>query len=369
MGQEDEQEPPEPPQVVRAEVSQLDDREVESQREREKHDHDGRPSREEEQEHAPTLDSAAVVAKRKQTRRAAAGAGRGAASAARGWPVWILVGVLAAAGAFLLAREQATGGGKAVEPPARGLPHTPDYHSLFVFPDDARRLLLGTHVGVYESRDGGVRWRFLGLEGRDAMHFARGEDGTIWVAGHNVLARSDDEARTWTEVHPDGLPSRDIHGFTIASDTGAFYAAFAGEGLYASTDDGESYEEISKEVGPSVYGLAVTSDGAIYAADPGRGVMVNHDGDGDGWDLQKGLDERAVGLATNGRAGDGHRLLVAGSRVQLSDGRLAEDVLTSEEGAGPVAFAPSDPSIAYVVTFDRKLYRSDDGGETWAEVR
>ena len=57
-----------------------------------------------------------------------------------------------------------------------------------------------------------------------------------------------------------------------------------------------------------------------------------------------------------------------GARCSSTKDASLEDVLTPEEGAGPVAFAPSDPSIAYVITFDRKLHRSEDGGETWAEV-
>ena len=178
-----------------------------------------------------------------------------------GWIGWVLVGIAAAAGAFLFAREQATGGGEAVEPPARGLPHTPDYHALFVFPDDSEHLLLGTHVGIYESVNGGVSWRFLGLEGKDAMHFARAEDGAIWVAGHEVLERSRDGGKTWQAVDPEGLPGLDIHGFTIDQRTGAFLAAVAGEGLYRSDDGGRMYEQISREVGPSVYALAVWSSG------------------------------------------------------------------------------------------------------------
>jgi hypothetical protein len=37
-------------------------------------------------------------------------------------------------------------------------------------------------------------------------------------------------------------------------------------------------------------------------------------------------------------------------------------------GAGPVAWAPGDPRIAYVVGFDRQLYRSADAGVTWSVV-
>ena len=281
---------------------------------------------------------------------------------------WLAVALLAAGAAFWLAKEQATGGGEAIEPPARGLPRTPDYHSLLVDARDPRRLLLGTHVGVYESKDGGERWRFAGLEGKDAMHFAREDDGTLWAAGHNVLAKSEDGGETWRESRPRGLPGLDIHGFAIGPESeGLVYAAVAGEGLYRSRDGGRTFEQISRQVGPAVMALAVTKDGALFAADGERGVLVNARGDGREW--TRSLDMPSLGLASNGLAPPKRRVLAAGRAVQLtSNGRDWSRVLSPEERAGPVAFAPSEPAIAYVVGFDRKLYRSEDGGGSWQVV-
>jgi photosystem II stability/assembly factor-like uncharacterized protein len=283
-----------------------------------------------------------------------------------GWGLWVLVGIAAALGAFLFAREQARGGGEAVAPPARGLPATPDYHALFVFPDDPERLLLGTHVGIYESLDGGVRWRFLGLEGQDAMHFAHEEDGTIWVAGHNVLARSEDGAKTWRNARPTGLPSLDVHGFAVAPETQTVFAAVAGEGLYRSDDGGETFSEVPGDVGGNVYALAVTHDGVLFAADSKRGVLVSRSGDGVTW--EQGGAMRAAGLAANEGEPPEQRVLAAGEEVHLfTDAGGWSEVFRVGDGSGPVAFA-ADPLVAYLVGFDRKLYRSDDAGETWAPV-
>lgn len=279
---------------------------------------------------------------------------------------WVAVGVVAAGAGLHLAKKQAKGGSEEVAAPATGLPHTPDYHALLVSPVDAQRLLLGTHAGLYESRDGGRRWRKGPLGGKDAMNLVRLPGGVIWAAGHNVLFESPDGGRTWREAGPRGLPGLDLHGFAAdprKRDT--LYAAVAGEALYRSRDGGRTFSLVTEEVGANVYGLAVLRDGRIVAADPEQGVLASSDG-GRRWRVV--LRPSVIGLAVNPRRPD--TILATGSGIFLSrdGGRRWRRVLAPPEGAGPVAWAPSDPDVAYVVGFDRTLYRTEDGGSTWRRV-
>jgi photosystem II stability/assembly factor-like uncharacterized protein len=317
------------------------------------------------------------VAAKASARKRPAGRKSAAAAASQrrrlGWLAWILVGVLVAAGAFWVAKEQATGGGEAIDPPPIGLPHTPDYHSLLVDSKNPRRLLLGTHVGLYESTDGGRSWRFAGLEGKDVINLARSKDGTVWAAGHNVFERSDDDGRAWTPVRPDGLPGLDIHGFAASYDVGGrLEAAINGKGLYRSDDGGETFSLLSDDVGASVVALAETKDGVLLASDTRRGLLANMSGDGREW--VKVLDPPVAGVATppvdpNATA-DLSFLATSHGIVRLTRGPEAASrvVRPIEDGAGPVVYAPSDPSVAYAVGNDRKLYRSLDGGESWKVV-
>jgi photosystem II stability/assembly factor-like uncharacterized protein len=283
-----------------------------------------------------------------------------------GWLGWAAVAVAAALAGLWLAKRQAEEQSAVVAPPAAGLPQTPDYHSLLVSPADPRRLLLGTHAGLYASTNGGRSWTTAGLQRQDAMNLVRPSSSVLWAAGHEVLAKSVDSGRTWSDVRPNGLPGLDVHGF--AADPGnpiRLYAAIAGEGLYRSADGGQRFELVSRQVGPSVFALAVTPDGRILAGDTRQGLMVSGDG-GTTWRLA--LRQAIAGLAINPK--DPKRILATGPGILLSTdgGESWRRVLALEQGAGPVAWSASKPNIAYVVGLDRRLYRTNDGGASWKIV-
>jgi hypothetical protein len=83
-------------------------------------------------------------------------------AAPRQRPWWLYAG--GAAGvvslAVVLALTVFHGGSGSGKKESAGLPDTPDYHSLLVNPNNSQKLMLGTHVGLYVSLDGGRHWRF-----------------------------------------------------------------------------------------------------------------------------------------------------------------------------------------------------------------
>lgn len=275
----------------------------------------------------------------------------------RRWAYVLATG--AAVAAVAVAAVLLQGGG------AGGLPDTPDYHSLLVSPTDPERLVLGTHEGLFESADGGRSWQKATLAGQDAMNLAQTED-VVWAAGHDVLARSTDGGATWEDVRPAGLPGLDVHGFAVdPRNPRTLYAAVAGQGLFRSRDGGRSFSLVSSEVGPGVMAMAVMPDGRVLAGDMQQGLFESRD-EGRTWRL--GLQAGLMGLAVNPK--DPTRVLATGSGILVSSdgGREWIQVLDPDEGSGPVAWSPSDPDVAYVVGFDRALYRTSDGGQTWNPV-
>jgi photosystem II stability/assembly factor-like uncharacterized protein len=266
--------------------------------------------------------------------------------------------IVAATGFLLLTRGGAS--------TANTLPATPDYHSLLVTSPDASGLLLGTHNGLYSSNDGGRTWEQTELAGQDAMNLAHPGDETLWVAGHNVFARSDDGGATWRDVRPAGLPSFDIHGFAVDPQREAnLFAAVAGQGLYRSTDNGRSFVPVSRQVGGAVMALAVTPAGDILAGDMEQGLLVSGDG-GKTW--RRALAQPVMGIALN--PAQPRLALATGAGVFRSEdqGKSWNEVLALSEGGGPVAWSPSNPQIAYAVSFDRTLYKTTDGGSSWQAV-
>jgi photosystem II stability/assembly factor-like uncharacterized protein len=277
-----------------------------------------------------------------------------------------LVASLVIAGAYLFSDDSPTRP-TAGSAPTSGLPDTPDYHSLLVAPSDPAHLVLGTHAGLFESRDGGKTWSGGSLRDNDAMNLVRTPARVTWAAGHGVLARSTDGGETWSDVSPAGLPHLDVHGFAAdPSNAGRLYAAIAGSGLYRSGDGGDSFELVSEQVGPDVFGLAVTSTGRVFAGDLKKGILVSDD-EGRSW--RKSLAQSALGIAVNPA---NPRVLLATTPLGLyrseTQGAAWQLVYPLSEGAGPLAWSPSDPRLAYAVGFDKMLYRSADRGVTWSAV-
>lgn len=295
--------------------------------------------------------------------RAPAPATREASPATRRSFPWFAVLVAAAAIGIAWGVYQTSSSTPAAAP-AHGLPQTPDYHSLIVSKTDPTHILLGTHQGVYASNDGGRVWHFDGLAGQDAMNLARPDGETLWMAGHEAMARSTDAGKTWQSVRPTGLPDYDVHGFAAAQG-GTLYAAVAGHGLYRSTDGGASFGLASKDIGGAVMALGVEPGGAILAGDMDRGLLESRDG-GKTW--KRLLDAQLAGIAVD--PADPRRIIATGEGILLStDGGASwRKTLELRQGAGPVAWAPGEPGVAYAVGYDRNFYRSQDGGLTWHVV-
>jgi photosystem II stability/assembly factor-like uncharacterized protein len=297
------------------------------------------------------------------------------------------VAVFAAIGALSKSSDTA------MEPAvAEPIPTAEWYWAMTVSPSDPDVLLVATSGGLVRSENGGRSWRQVGPEGLNATSVARvGETvvaagallprraspivwkGSSRVAsdGPAVVAASTDEGETWRTLRPRGLPFVTVQA--LVSDPGdeeTLYALLNDGRLYRSTDEARSFELASPRLGAPPWALAITPEGRYVAGNMDSGYYTS--ADGTKWqnmDYEDSKGERHV-MEFAVKPDDPTRLLMTSTGVELStDGGTTWQVaLESEEMFGPVAWAPGEPDRAYAVGFDRSVWRTDDGGETWEQV-
>jgi photosystem II stability/assembly factor-like uncharacterized protein len=266
-----------------------------------------------------------------------------------------------------------------------------------------------------------LRWRLIGpfrggrtvaavgVPGQPDVFYMGVNNGGVW--------KTDDAGRTWRPLF-DGQPTQSIGALAVApSDPRVIYAGSGeglqrpdlsvGDGIYKSTDGGETWEHLGLRDGQQIPALLVDPHdpnrvfaavlGHPYGPNAERGVFGSTDG-GRSWEKVLYRDENtgAVDLAFDpadprilyaslwaARQAPweiGASFQVPGSGLYKStDGGgswqpLTQGLPSAAQGLGRIGIgvAPSRPGRVYLqVDADAKhggLYRSDDGGAGWQRV-
>ncbi len=221
--------------------------------------------------------------------------------------------------------------------------------------------------GMYRSDDGGVRWRRIGLErtyqiGRILVDPADAETVFVAALGHAYgpnpergVFRSRDGGRSWSRVLFRDADTGAIDLAFRPGDSRVIYASLwqtrrppwsvyppsngPGSGLYRSTDGGDHWTPIAGHGFPEQPGriglaLAPSRPDRVYAL----------------------VDATAGGLYRSDDAG-------------VTWVRVSSDVRIWQRGwyFGGVTVDPRDPDRVYVC--NTAVYRSDDGGATFAPIK
>ncbi|MEO5884117.1 MAG: hypothetical protein ABIQ58_01175 [Candidatus Limnocylindrales bacterium] len=238
---------------------------------------------------------------------------------------------------------------------------TDDVHSLAFTGAGTEGVLFGHHGGLLASSDGGRTWDALPL-GDDAMSTAAGSDGSIVIAGHDVFRASRDGGATWTSIATD-LPSLDIHGFARdPADPARMWAYPVTGGLWESLDGGATFRQVRVDNVLFPTAVAAGSTTRLLGVDT-TGLIESLDG-GQTWSPL--ARPPTVPMTSFAASADG-RVLYAGAQDGLyrSDDGGRSWAATAYTGA---AFAlATSPDGLTVILVDRatEVFRSDDGGATW----
>ncbi|MGN7472242.1 WD40/YVTN/BNR-like repeat-containing protein [Brevibacillus sp. SAFN-007a] len=177
-------------------------------------------------------------------------------------------------------------------------------HTLAMMPD-AGQIWVGTHAGLYSSASGGL-WGLLSpqLEQFDIVGWFVDPDDArhMYVGGHEGVRRSVDGGKTWTPASK-GLPEpaqiRSLTG-TRQGDKVRLFAFVTGEGIYQSTDEGETWS-LWQPLDQEVYAMDFSSnENRLYVAAQ-FSLLYNEEGQ---WQTEEIPEaEQIYSLSVNRRTG------------------------------------------------------------------
>lgn len=257
---------------------------------------------------------------------------------------------------------------------------TGDFHALAFSPDDPDVVFFGHHNGVLRSADGGRTWSTLvERQGFDAMSLAASHVNPrqLYLAGHNVFQVSTNGGVSWQPV-AHNLPGADIHGFAAnPDDPNRLSALVVGHGTFASADGGRTWQRLPGQLPGDVMALASAGGDpeTLYAGSMSTGVLRSADG-GRSWvPATSGLRARNVQvLAVDPAARQTVYTGTDDGLYKSTDGGATWNRLPFPGDNGvALAVSPARPErvLAIAVNGNRqgRVYRSDDGGQSWGERR
>ena len=279
----------------------------------------------------------------------------------------LLVGAVLAA---LLVVRAGRGAGQALATLETG-----DFHALAFSPTDPDVAFFGHHNGVLRTGDGGTTWTpLVDRRGFDAMNLvvSRADPRLLYLAGHDVFQTSTDGGVTWRPV-AHNLPGTDIHGFAMDPDDAARLSALVvGHGAFTSGDGGRTWQPLVGQLPGDVMALASAggSPETLYAASMSADVLRSTDG-GRSWaPAANGLDGRGV-MALVVDPAD-HRTVYAGGAGGLYTSADGGTSWTRSpfpgDNVAALAVSPARPGRVLAIAVQGRqgrVYRSDDGGQSW----
>jgi photosystem II stability/assembly factor-like uncharacterized protein len=236
-----------------------------------------------------------------------------------------------------------------------------------VNPRDSFDLLVGTDLGLQSSHNGGRSWV---PEGRDVIigavfALAFSPDGELAMcAAANGVFRRDQTGWRRAEAPESAIPARAL----VATPAHDHYYLLGRNRLFASEDGGRSYNVVPTHLQTNEMTalVAIAGPSDILAGVIDGRVMISQDR-GRNW-RDAGLGGAADTIATD--AARPQRIWAAtGGGIVVSDdfGSAWRSVGRSlPAGIRVKGIAASADARTIVVSSDRGIYRSEDGGGTWA---
>jgi photosystem II stability/assembly factor-like uncharacterized protein len=265
------------------------------------------------------------------------------------------------------------------------------YWTMAVSPSDPNDLVLATSGGLYHSTDGGKTWQPTGPKGFNSTSVLQDGDrllaagvkvggitspvvrngpGRSAGTGPALVVSSTDGGKTWTALHPRGLPNLGVQALATSPDGKTTYAVLTNGRFLTSTDGGASFTLAAPKLGIPPWAIAVPQENHFLGGDMDTGAYASPNGRT--WQRQPYKDSRGGKMVMEYavKPSDSTKLLMSAFGVERSTdgGKTWHPALRSTVMFGPVAWSKSSADTAYAVGFDGSVWKTDDGGTTWAKV-
>jgi len=254
--------------------------------------------------------------------------------------------------------------------------------------------------GMFVSHDGGslwlgaapspvkvLEWNAVAVDPHDGQHVLAANN---WQSS---IVQSHDGGLTWAVMQPqlgERLGWRVIafapsDSSIVYAGTGAYFSAgtfddrMDAQGVYRSTDGGQSWSQINDDVSQIAHVAAIAIDPhdpeVIYLATTNLGVLKTTNG-GDNWSqIRQGLPNNARALSVAIDPSDRSTVFAGLSSGGLYRSRDAGESWRSvpagmnpEARISSIVFVPTDPSLMFISDRFSGVYHSRDGGGTWARI-
>jgi photosystem II stability/assembly factor-like uncharacterized protein len=242
---------------------------------------------------------------------------------------------------------------------------------IAVDPRDSSHLLVGTDLGILSSRNGGRSWV---AEVRDVIFgavfaVAFSPDGELAMcAAASGVFRRDQNGWLRAEAPEQAIPARAL----VAGPVNDRLYLLGRSRLFASEDGGRTYAVVPglPQMSEMTALVAIPGSANVLAAVIDGRAMISHDGGRDWRDAGFG----GIGAPVDTIAIDAMQpqriWAAAGGRIVVSDdlgaGWRSVGRSLPEARAKVRGIVASADATTLVVSSDRGIYRSVDGGETWA---